>query len=291
MNGMAKLIVGCGYLGRRAAKRWGDAGEQVYAVTRSAERAVEFQQQGIEPVVADVTDRASLQGLPMAETLLYAVGFDRSANQPMREVYVDGLRNVLDALPGGVRRVIYISSTSVYSQGGGVWVDETSETRPLRENGCICLEAEQLLRQHRLGDRAIILRLAGIYGPGRIPRLATLLAGEPIAAPSDGYLNLIHVDDAASIVLAAEERAAPPCLYTVSDGQPPIRADYYAELARIAGAPPPRFSTPDPNSHAALRAESNKRISNRRLMTDLAVTLQYPSYREGLAAILNQLSI
>src|SRR5690606_34447061 len=163
---------------------------------------------------------------------------------------------------------------SVYSQTGGVWVDETSETRPLRENGCICLEAEQTLRRHRLGGRAIILRMAGIYGPERIPRLKALMAGDPIAAPSEGFLNLIHVDDAARIVLDAEERAAPPCVYTVSDGQPPIRAEYYAELARIAGAPPPRFTVPEPNSHAALRAESNKRISNRRLLADLGVTLE-----------------
>ena len=286
---MAKLIVGCGYLGKRAANRWLGAGEQVYAVTRSAARAEDLKQPGIEPIVADVTDRASLARLPAVDTVLYAVGFDRSAGKPMQEVYVDGLRNVLDALPDAVRRIVYISSTSVYSQGGGVWVDERSETRPLRENGCICLAAEQVLRQHRLGQRSIILRLAGIYGPDRIPRLAALVAGEPIAAPSEGYLNLIHVDDAANIVLAAEQRATPPCLYTVSDGQPPVRAEYYAELARLAGAPPPHFTTPDPGSPAAMRAESNKRISNRKLIADLDVPLRYPSYREGLRAVVQSM--
>jgi nucleoside-diphosphate-sugar epimerase len=283
---MTKLIVGCGYLGNRVARRWLEASEQVYAITRSAARAKEFAARGMTPLVADVTSPATLENLPAAETVLYAVGFDRAANKPMRQVYVDGLRNVLDALHGGVQRVIYISSTSVYSQSGGVWVDETSQTQPLRENGCICLAAEQTLRQHRLGDRAIVLRLAGIYGPDRIPRLGALLAGEPIPAPSEGYLNLVHVDDAASVVLAAEERAKPPCLYTVTDGQPPIRAEYYTELARIAGALPPRFVAPDPDSPAAQRAESNKRISNRRLMADLGVTLKYPTYREGLAAIM-----
>jgi nucleoside-diphosphate-sugar epimerase len=192
---------------------------------------------------------------------------------------------VLEALTAATQRIVYISSTGVYGQTCGEWVDEDSAAFPCRLAGRVCLAAEQLLHEHRLGSRAIILRLAGIYGPGRIPRRQALAVGDPITAPREGWLNLIHVDDAARIVLAAERSAQPPGRYTVSDGQPTLRHEYYAELARLLQAPPPVFIDPPADSSAALRAESNKRVSNRRMLAELGVTLQYPSYREGLAAI------
>jgi nucleoside-diphosphate-sugar epimerase len=258
----------------------------VYAVTRNARRAANLQAEGLHPIVADVTRPASLGRLPAAETVLYAVGFDRQAGGSMREVYVDGLRHALDSLSESTQRIVYISSTSVYAQGEGVWVDEASPCEPLRENGRIVLAAEAVLRGHRWGARSIVLRLAGIYGPGRIPRRGALAAGEPIAAPSEGYLNLIHVDDAVSIVLAAERCAVPPPrLYTVSDGHPVVRGDYYRELARLIGGPEPTFVAPEADSPAALRAEANKRVSNAKLLAELGVSLAYPSYREGLAGI------
>jgi nucleoside-diphosphate-sugar epimerase len=129
------------------------------------------------------------------------------------------------------------------------------------------------------------LRLAGLYGPGRIPRSSDLVAGRPIDAPAHGWLNLIHVDDAARIVLLAEERASPPRTYVVSDGAPVPRAEYYAELARLLNAPPPRFVEPAADSPAALRAGSDKRINPRRMFAELKPTLLYPDYRAGLAAI------
>lgn len=284
---MSKLIFGCGYLGKRVARLWRASGDEVTIVTRSADRAAEFARHGFRPLVADVTDKNSLTALPAADTVLYAIGHDRAAAPSMRQVYVEGLHSALDALVGRIERFIYISSTSVYGQTGGVWVDEDSLCKPRGENGAICLEAEQTLLNHPLADRAVRLRLAGIYGPGRIPRRAALLAGEPIAAPSRGYLNLVHVDDAAQIVLAAE-RGPCPALYAVSDGQPAQRHEYYAELARLVGGPAPRFVDPPPESAARARAESDKRINNRRLMNELSVTLRYPSYREGLAAIIEQ---
>ncbi len=167
---MTKLIFGCGYLGLRVAHLWREAGVVVYAVTRSESRAKELEAVGLRPLVADVTDPRSLQGLPRAESVLYAVGFDRAGGANMREVYVDGLRHVLEALPEETGRILYISSTGVYAQSGGEWVDEDSPYQSVRESGRVCREAEELLRSHRLGPRSIILRLAGIYGPGRIPR-------------------------------------------------------------------------------------------------------------------------
>ncbi len=286
-----KLVVGCGYLGLRVARRWQALGHDVYTTTRSESRAAALAAEGLRPIVVDVTrgdlaNHSPLRELPDIDTLLFAVGYDRGSGQSITEVYGPGLSNVLDSLTN-VGRVIYISTTGVYGAGDGDWVDESTPCRPLREGGRASLDAEQRLAAHRLGNRGVVLRLAGIYGPGRIPRAAALKAGEPIDAPADGFLNLIHVDDATEIVLAAETRSQPPAMYVVSDGHPVERREYYAELARLVGAPPPVFVSPDPTSPAAQRAASDKRVRNEKLVRELSVTFRYPSYREGLAAIIN----
>jgi nucleoside-diphosphate-sugar epimerase len=282
---MAKLIFGCGYLGRRVARKWHAAGQRVFVVTRSDARAREFAQLGYVPIVADVTRPQTLVRLPAAETVLYAVGYDRAAGPTMREVYVEGLRAVLDALPPETRKLVYISSSGVYAQSDGQWVDEDSTCQPTREGGRACLAAEQLLAAHPLGSRAVVLRMAGLYGPGRIPNAGDLRRGRSIAAAEHGYLNLIHVDDAAEVVLAAEAQAQAPRTYVVSDGHPVERQAYYAELARLLGAPPPRFEPPAPDSPRTSRAASSKRLDTARLVSELCPRLAYPSFREGLAAI------
>jgi nucleoside-diphosphate-sugar epimerase len=189
--------------------------------------------------------------------------------------------------------VTYVSTSGVYGSAGGEFVDEQRPPDPQRDGGKASLAAEEVLRGHALAGRSLILRLAGIYGPGRIPYLDKLRAGEPVAAPSAGWLNLIHVQDAARIVvvadawLAARQAADGPQVFNVSDGTPVIRSDYYAEVARHIGAPPPTFTEPAADSPAALRASANRRIANEKMLRELRVQLAYPSYREGLAAILN----
>lgn len=289
---MKKLIFGCGYLGSRVARLWRQQGHEVLAVTRSPSKAAALAAAAITPLVADLCQPdtlAPIAQLGEIETVLFAVGFDRASGKSIREVYAGGVARVLQALPA-VSRFIYISSTGVYGQAAGDVVDETSPCDPIREGGQACLAAEKLLRQSHLADRTIVLRLAGIYGPDRIPRAKELQAGRPIAAPASGYLNLIHVDDAAQIVLLAEAKASPPKLYCVSDGQPVLRAEYYTELARLIGAPPPQFSDPPADSPAAQRAASDKQVSNARLMSELSPRLLYPSYREGLQAIVGSLT-
>ena len=261
------LILGCGYLGRVVARRWLAAGHTVAALTRS--RADELRSLGVEPVVGDVTDPGLR--LPAADTVLYAVGLDRSAGKSMREVYVDGLANALNALPP-VRRIVYVSSTSVYGQTDGGWVDEAAPTEPAEESGRIVLEAEQLLRKRR--PDAIVLRFAGIYGPGRKMRWAAIQKGEPIATDPDGWLNLIHVEDGATAVLAAAERGEPGSTYNVADDRPVTRREFYTEMAALLGAPAPQF-TP-----AAER--NNRRISNRRMRDGLGVAPRFPDFRAGL---------
>jgi nucleoside-diphosphate-sugar epimerase len=282
-----KLIVGCGYLGSRVARLWREKDNAVAVVTRSAGRAAELRTAGYTPLVADVTDGASLDRIRQLvgiDSVLYAVGIDRASGKSMREVYVEGLRNTLDALPVSVRRFIYISTTGVYAQTDGSWINEDSPSEPAREGGRICLEAEALLTQHAFHDRAIILRLAGIYGPGRIPRRDELLSGQPITAAPDAWLNLIHVDDAARIVLAVEGQVKPPRVYLVSDGRPVRRRDYYAEAARLLQAPQPVFDADKAGALADRRGSTDKRVNNARLTSEVAVDSQFPSFREGLIA-------
>lgn len=282
---MSKLVVGCGYLGMRVARLWAEQGARVFTLTRSARRATSLREAGFEPLVGDVTVPGSLGRLPRVDTVLYAVGFDRAAGKPMREVYVTGLSRLLDALPTTrLPRIIYISSTGVYGQTDGGWVDEDSATCPRREGGRVCLEAEGVLRAARLGRSAIVLRLAGLYGPGRIPRRDVLAAGQPIAADPDVWLNLIHVDDAACIVALAARRAPLARTYTVTDGRPAKRREFYETLSRLIGVSPPRF---EPGLHRR-GGGSNRRVSNRRLMRELAPRLRYPSFRVGLAEIVGQ---
>jgi nucleoside-diphosphate-sugar epimerase len=150
------------------------------------------------------------------------------------------------------------------------------------------LAAERLLQGSTWGDRTIVLRLAGIYGPGRIPRRRELQAGRPLDAPAEGLVNLIHVEDAVAAVLAVEQRGRAPALYCLSDGQPVERRAYYGELARLLDAPNPRFVPPPPESAAAERAAASKRIRPDRFLADLRFEFTYPSYREGLAAILRE---
>jgi nucleoside-diphosphate-sugar epimerase len=289
---MSKLIFGCGYLGERVARRWRKIGEEVIVVTRSTERAAEFRRQGFGAIVADVTRRETLVRLPMADAVLFAVGFDRSAGQAIEAVYVGGMQNVLSALPSATGQFIYISTTGVYGDASGNWVDEDTPPDPQRDGGWASLAAERELAESPFAERGIILRLAGIYGPGRIPFLDQLRSGEPIPAPNEGYLNVIHADDASAVIVAAAQlgrkhaTGADSRMFCASDGHPVVRGDYYREVARLIGAPPPTFVTPDLNSPRAARAEANRRVKNSRMLDELGVQLAYPDFRAGLAAIL-----
>jgi nucleoside-diphosphate-sugar epimerase len=268
------LVIGCGYLGRRVANVW-RASRPVAALTRS--RAEELQRDGLQPIVGDVLDANSLMNLPLASTVLYAVGLDRSAGRSMREVYVNGLANV-------VRQVrctgpfIYISSTSVYGQRDGSWVDESSLTEPLEESGRVVLEAERTLRSLR--PDAIVLRFGGIYGPNRVLRRQALLAGEPLTIDAEKWLNLIHVSDGVTAVLAACERGEAGATYNVCDDEPVTRRAFYTESAIVLQAPPAMFAY----QAMTIASEANRRVRNRRLCEQLGWRPHHASYRDGLRA-------
>lgn len=272
---MDKLIIGCGYLGRRVAARWLAEGHTVHALTRG--RAEELRTLGVCPVVGDVLQAMDL---PRAETVLYAAAPDRRGEQGPADVWLTGLGRVLAVVRAWPNppHFLFVSSTSVYGQTDGEEVDERAATEPLDESGRVLLAAEKMLLQEARPP-AVILRFAGMYGPGRLLRRSeSLRAAEPLAVDPDGWLNLIHVEDGASAIIAAEALAEPGTVYNVADDRPVRRREFYGLLARLLGVPEPRFAPPTETRGP------HRRIVNRRMRSELRVTLQYPTFEEGLPA-------
>ena len=272
---MRRLVIGCGFLGERVARCWRDAGDEVYATTRGG-RADALSRAWLRPLTLDVTQGPALGTLPVVDTVVFAVGRARRSDVTMFDIHVRGLRAVLDALPESTGRVIYVSTTGVYAQNCGEWVDEESECAPTRDGARACLSSEQLLFAHARGRDTFVLRLAGLYGPGRIPLLADIVARKAIAGAPDAHLNLIHVDDAArAVVAAAAAGHVTSRTYAVSDGTPPTRGTYVGLLAKWLGVPPPLFKG---------GCELGKRVRNTRVVHELGLRLKYASYRDGLVA-------
>ena len=292
------LIFGCGYLGLRVAVNSIERGHTVSALTRSLDRAQSFEQRGIHPVVGDICDPATLAGLPSVDTVLFAVSFDRSSTRTKHEVVYQGLANVLEAFDGRCRQFIYTSSSSVYGQATGEWVDEESETKPDQPAGQLMLSTENLIRDRRWNDsqtHSTILRLAGIYGPDRLlTRIDSLKAGTPFAGRADSWLNLIHVDDAAEAVMncatATSTSDSPRVeIYNVVDDQPITRGDFYTGLARLVNAPMPNFDETRPSERGS--GGLNKRCSNKRFRDQWNWSPRYPSSETGLPASLDASTI
>lgn len=276
---MKRLVIGCGYVGRRVATGWVAAGDDVWALTRSSAHAASLAAEGLRPVIGDVLEPEGIGSLPSVDTVLYAVGFDRTAGASKRQVYVDGLRGMLRLMSRKAGRLLYVSSTSVYGQSNGEWVDESSPVNPISEGGGICLDAEQVARDTwPEAARLSVLRLSGIYGPGRLAaRLDVLKQQRPIETSADGWLNLIHVDDACdAIARCAALDDGPPTLL-VSDDGPLIRRDYYTLLAEAIAAPSPVFA------EQADDGDCGKRCANRLARKVLGWRPRYPTFREGMA--------
>ena len=303
------LVVGTGYLGSRVAGLATREEVTVHTTTRTREKFPAFRSQGWSPVRFDWTQEPGpeneIPALSASPRVLVAVSYDRNSGVGREESQVGGLKRLLGLLPADAR-ICYISTTGVYHQVDGAWVDESSPAEPSREGGRAHLRAEELIQQNRFDGRWHVLRLSGIYGPGRVPRIADVRDGRPIASLETGYLNLIHVDDAAAAVLASwhllgQRMIAPEAsrsdhhaheddnagLFLISDDEPVVRREFYQEIARQCGAPPPQFKAPAVDSPKLMRSESNKRIRNQKMKRVLLPTLRYPNYRSGLADVLD----
>lgn len=281
------LIVGTGYVGGRVAEqlRQADPTGPIYTVTRSEQNAARLAARGFTPLIADWTDRRTLAHLPRCARVLVAVSYDPRSGKSREVSQVGGLSNLLE-FADPAADVVYLSTTGVFHQSAGEWVDENSPARPIGVGGIAHLRAEELLHRRRPLGRWVILRLSGIYGPGRIPRSRDVLRGMPLDGPNEGYLNLIHRDDAAGAVIAAWERAEHRRrLYLVSDDAPVLRRAFYEQVARCLRVPPPTFA-PSYSPSLSARSMSHKRIWNRRLRRDLLPRMLYPDYVQGLTAVL-----
>lgn len=276
------LIAGCGYLGQRVAEAWLQRGHRVAAVTRSEQRAAQLRAEGIEPLVLDLAHPDDGVKLPAASCVLWAVGYDRSADVSRETVWLDGLRWFINQLPPSVRRFAYVSSTSVYGNNDGQQVDESTPTDPQSEGGRCCVQAEQIVRQaFGSDDRATVLRLAGIYGPNRLLRkVSDLKAGHPMPGDPEAWLNLIHVDDAVRMVETVFTMESPPALLNVVNSGTVTRREYYTTLARLVDAPEPTFEHSSAGSGQS-RGGNKKVVSSR--ADQLAASYLFDDVRAGLA--------
>jgi nucleoside-diphosphate-sugar epimerase len=235
----------------------------------------------IRSLQADLTLPETLQFLPAdLDFVFYTAAADTADDGGYRSVYVDGLRKLLQALEdqrGGLRRVFFTSSTGVYAQYAGGWVDETSPTKPVEFSGIRVLEGERVL----LGGPfpATVLRLGGIYGPGRARLIERVRQG--VAVCSDGpplYTNRIHLDDCAGALRHLMALSTPDRLYLGVDHEPAEQCEVLRWIAAQLGVPPPRVEAGSGSD--AQRRQSNKRCSNAKLVAS-GYVFRYPSYRDG----------
>jgi nucleoside-diphosphate-sugar epimerase len=236
----------------------------------------------MRPLRGDLTDPATLRHLPddIARVVFLPApgGRDEAA---YRGLFVDGLAHLVDALAGRapVDRFVFVSSSAVYGEHGGAWVDEETPCAPLAFNGALLREAE--LRLAASGLPAVVARCSGLYGPGRT-RLVDQIANGTARLPAGAaeYTNRIHVDDAAAALAHLLALDAVRECYLLTDDHPATLAEVYAFIADRLRVP-----TPPPETVATVRAVGNKRLSNRRLR-DSGFTFRHSDFRSGYAAVL-----
>jgi nucleoside-diphosphate-sugar epimerase len=271
------LIAGCGYTGRALGQRLLAAGYAVWGLSRKPH---DFPP-GLQPLAADLADLRSLAALPKSfDYVVYSASADAGADDAYRRAYVEGSANLIRHLePSVVKRFFFISSTSVYGQDEGGWVDESSPTTPAHYSGQRTLEAEQVV--HGSGLPSTVLRCSGIYGPGRDRLAALVRRGEPLSV-SERFTNRIHRDDIAGFVLHLMEHGTSEPVLLVSDDEPTTQQQIVEYIAARLGVALPALSIDNVVSGAR---GGNKRCDNR-LLRATGYRLEYPTFREGYAALL-----
>jgi nucleoside-diphosphate-sugar epimerase len=284
------LIAGCGYVGSALAELLRDAGHRVAGLKRSADGLPA----GITALRADLADAGSI-GAALAtlvapiDVAVCAVAADAGDDAAYRRAYVEGQRNLIAALRARAatpRHLFFTSSTAVYAQDDGSWVDETSETAPRDFRGARMLEAERVLQES--GIPATALRLGGIYGPGRTRMIESVRSGRAGIAPGPPrWGNRIHRDDAAGalahLIGAALRGVAPPPILIGVDDEPADEAAVLRWLAATLGVAEPAVGEAAPGARAR---GGNKRCSNARLRA-VGYRFRYPTFREGYGALIS----
>jgi nucleoside-diphosphate-sugar epimerase len=290
---MRVLIAGCGYVGLPVGSALVQEGHEVFGIRRSPDANDALANEGIVPLNLDITKPADLAALPMPfDWVINTISSTQGGPEEYRSVYLNGTAHLLECFRATPpRKYVYTSSTSVYGQIDGSPVKETSPTLPPSETSRILLETEELLHKaHRTANfPAIILRVAGIYGPGRGHLLQQYLKNEArIAGKGDRIINMIHRDDLVSAILAALRSGKPGETYNVVDDEPVAQIHFFRWLAETLGKWMPPFATEAENAQRK-RGLTNKRVQNRRLKMELGCVLKYPTFRQGYTAEIQRL--
>ncbi|WP_085723647.1 SDR family oxidoreductase [Pseudomonas sp. R37(2017)] len=281
MSAPTVLIAGCGDVGSRLATQLLAAGWEVHGLRRDVSRLPK----GVIGVAGDLFDKDCPATWPIGavDYLVYCAAATDHDEAGYRAAYVEGLEHVLEWLDdyGQVpSRLLFVSSSSVYGQQEGEWVDEASPTIAAGYSGRVMLEAEQLALKSSIP--ASVVRLTGIYGPGREWLLTQVRRGYRVAVEPPLYANRIHADDAAGLMaclLEADRRGvALDDVYIGVDDEPAALADVVDWLRGYLGVT-------EWDDDASVRRTGSKRCSNARVKA-LGWTPKYPSFREGYAAII-----
>ena len=272
-------IVGAGYTGSRIAAYFRTKKQKVWGLVRSGQSRAVLEKAGIVPVIADLARPESLKTIPPAHFIVIspAPSEGERGEAGYRRLYLEGIGNYLEAVRAHPRPnlLVYLSSTSVYGERGGEWVDEDTPPAPDTEKGKILLAAEEQVLSS--GFPAIVFRLGGIYGPGR-NGIERLRRGEINSDGADKYLNHIHVEDIAGAMPVLFNRGEAGKIYLGVDDEPVKRSEMIRWLCGKLGIP-------EPAAVFSSKEIKGRRLSNKRLKS-LGYAFKFPSYREGYEDIL-----
>lgn len=277
------LIIGCGDIGRRVARRHLAKSQQVFGLVRSESSAQQAEESGITPIICDL-DQANSLTLPQADGVYY---FAPPPNEGEDDPRLQKLLDQLSTHPP--EALVYISTTGVYGSSDGQWIDEDSPLEAATGRAKRRLNAEQALLawQPEQAVRRVILRVPGIYGPGRLPAERIRKGLPMVHAEQSPWTNRIHADDLAMICSTALQQAGDGQIFNACDGAPSTMTDYFLKVAdHLSLTRPPLVSMQEAAevlSPAMMSYLSeSRRISNRKLLETLQITLSYPDLDAGL---------
>ena len=287
------LIIGCGDIGVRVARIFQSSGSKVAGLTRSVEAAERLRGFNIVPVMSNLDDADSLANLPVKGKLVFYLA------PPPGGGPIDGRMRKFCAAVGVGRapeKIVYMSTSGVYGDCHGSRVTEATPVNPQTSRAQRRVDAENVLLEwgRTCGVPVVILRVTGIYGPGRLP-LARLQQGHPVLNEAESPpTNRIHADDLATVCVAAGEKAADGDIFNVSDGQSGTMTGYFNAIADLLELPRPQQVSMEEakqvmNPMMLSYLQEARRMDNRKMIEQLGVVLQYPDLESGLKNIIAQL--
>jgi nucleoside-diphosphate-sugar epimerase len=290
---MRVLIVGCGYLGLPLGVELVKQGHEVSGLCRSRAGQAALAAAGLQPLCADITQASDLARFSGPfDWVVNAVSSSKGGVEEYREVYLLGTRNLIEWLaPMRLQKFIYTSSTSVYGQTDGSVVKETSPTEPASATSRLLVETEKLLFEagQTQDFPAVILRVAGIYGPERGHLFLQYVSNEAkIAGKGDRIINMIHRDDLVNVIIAALKSGRAGQVYNAVDDEPVAQIHFFRWLSETLGKWMPPFVSQEENEKSK-RGLTNKKVSNRKLRMELGVQFKYPTFRQGYSAEIKRL--